>query len=338
MCEPRDPVKHRLHQDVLEQLHQQAQPVGLCSGDRLQVGFDPAGKARTARVDPHGEWIVVISDAGARNPVFPYWAAIGKLGTDTRVVSASVWAVFRNAVAGADDLRPARLARVPQTQRFTDVAYTHTPKDGPPRTVTVGRRCLARETVHIGQPLWVLRDSNGEVTQLRLSRIWRAPGQYPVSARVGAHAPCWDPAELCPSCRLFGTADTRGEQQDKGLALQRGYRGHVRVGDAVAAPGTGTIEVTLPPASSPRPGAGQFYLANSRDVAGNVGTPALRNGDRPRTRRRGHGPCGAANSTGTPRSPTARCPAADELAPSTPTTRWSAPRWRSGSAACSPRP
>jgi CRISPR-associated protein (TIGR03986 family) len=288
VCEEGDPVRQRLSQDRLVTLHQKAAPVGLCSGDRLRVTFDTRGEVATTDLDANGDWVVFISDSKARQPNRPYHAAIRKLGGTSVSVSEDVWATFLKAVEGADDLRPARLRDEPESTRFTEVQHPH----GEPRAVTVGLRSLTRRTVHKGQPLWVRLDADGgAVVELRMAMIWRGPGQISAGKRVGEHTACWDPEALCPSCRLFGSADTRGEAADKGLALQRSYRGHVRFGDAVAAPGTKTIKLKLPPLGAPKPGAGQFYLANSPDAVGNVDERALRewgspaDGAQPRTLR-----------------------------------------------------
>jgi hypothetical protein len=130
----------------------------------------------------------------------------------------------------------------------------------------VGQRLRVSRRLHVGQPVWVRLGSRSEggdeVVEVRLSQLWRAPGRFSVGERVGAAVPCDDPEELCPSCRVFGSADTEGRDEDE-VSRQRSYRGHVRVEDAVATGEVTPLEWDLAPLSSPRPSAGQFYLDNA---------------------------------------------------------------------------
>ncbi len=131
--------------------------------------------------------------------------------------------------------------------------------------VLVGQRLRVSRRVHVGQPVWVRigarPDGGDEVVEVRLSQLWRAPGRFSVGERVGAAIPCDDPEDLCPSCRVFGSADTGGRDEDE-ESRQRSYRGHVRVEDAVATGEVTPLPWALAPLSSPRPSAGQFYLDN----------------------------------------------------------------------------
>jgi CRISPR-associated protein (TIGR03986 family) len=270
LCEPGIPgAQPRLSQDVLQRLHAEHR---LRSGDRLSVTrFDDDNLAVDAARDDNGDWVVLISDSGAREPDSEYRAHIRKLTSEQARIPDQVWETYLAAVQGADDLRTAQLTRVPESERYHEVVH---PKEGNGPKVVVGERCLARSTVHKGQPWWLLM-SGSEIEEIRLGMVWRRPGAISAGERVppGLLA-CWDPTNLCPSCRLFGSADTRGV--DKGLAYQRSYRGHVRFGDAVAMSATVTDRFQLPPMGMPRPGAGQFYLDNPAEVIGNVGEPPLR--------------------------------------------------------------
>ncbi|GAB1512571.1 TIGR03986 family type III CRISPR-associated RAMP protein [Actinophytocola sp. KF-1] len=270
LCEAGDPVRHRLNQSVLEHIHATH---GLRSGDRLRVALDPGGNAVDASPAADGDWVVFISDGAARDEKQPYRAHVRQLTNADIRLPDGVWSDFLKVVEEADDLRTARLAQVPESERYVPVTYRYAPVGRPARDIVVGERSLARRTVHVGQPLWLLMSETGEVGQVRLSMIWRQSGAGAVGDRIppGFHA-CWDPERLCPSCRLFGSADTRGV--DTARAHQRSYRGHVRFGDAVAVKAE-TVSVRLPPMGRPHPGAGQFYL-NSTAVAGDAGNPPLR--------------------------------------------------------------
>jgi hypothetical protein len=61
---------------------------------------------------------------------------------------------------------------------------------------------------------------------------------------------------------MFGSADTGG-RGEADLAVQHGYRGHVRIDDLLATASVQPIEWRLAPLASPKPGAGQFYLDNT---------------------------------------------------------------------------
>lgn len=280
LCEPGDPVRHRLTHTVLERIHATH---GLRSGDRLRVTLDD-GNAVDAVPADDGDWVVFISDGAARAKKHPYRAPVRRLTNDDILLPDAVWSDFLQVVDEADDLRTARLRQIPESERFTTVTYRYAPAGQPARDIVVGERSLARRTACVGQPLWLLMSESGAVEQVRLSMIWRQLGSGAVGDRIppgfradGAldkkafHA-CWDPENLCPSCRLFGSADTRGV--DTTRAQQRSYQGHVRFGDAVAVAAK-TLPVRLPPMGAPHPGAGQFYL-NSTAVAGDAGEPPLR--------------------------------------------------------------
>lgn len=269
-----DPVwssrKPRLDQDVLSRLHLDG---GLRSGDRLTVDVNADGKPVDARRDKNGDWVVFITDSGAREPKGRYRAHIRKLGSDNPAeVPEEVWRTYLAAVAGADDLRPARQEDVDPHDPFIDVVH---PKNGDGPKVTVGQRHLARTTVRVGQPLWLRMSGSNTIDEIRLGMAWRRPGDIAAGCRVpdGFQA-CHKVNVLCPSCRLFGSADVRGN--DTEAAQQNSYRGHVRFGDAIAISATVTGPFQLPPMGQPRPGAGQFYLSNPPEVVGMVDEPPLR--------------------------------------------------------------
>ena len=87
--------------------------------------------------------------------------------------------------------------------------------------------------------------------------------QGPVGERVGSAGPCTDPEKLCWSCRVFGSADTRGRGADD-LAVQNSYRGHVRVDDLLAAGHVEPMSWHLAPLASPRPAPGSSTWTTRR--------------------------------------------------------------------------
>lgn len=272
LCAPGDGRKLRIHQDVLER-HQ-----GLDSGTEVQVTQNQEGKVIDAHPQPGGGWIVFISDPGARDPGKPYHAAVRKL-TDARIAGPQdeVWEQYLRSVEGADDRRTAN--QQPGQSALTQVTFTYTPASGPERKIVVGRRYRASCAFDVGQPVWVKLDQQ-RITRLQLAQLWRHPGQYAAGerlppARRGGFSACSGQDWLCPSCRLFGSADTNEDGQPRpGYADQRAYRGHVRFSDAVPTDPVEPLAIYLPPTGSPHPGAGQFYLASGTDLVGNAAHPA----------------------------------------------------------------
>ncbi|MGW9307760.1 TIGR03986 family type III CRISPR-associated RAMP protein [Saccharomonospora azurea] len=257
----------------------------LRSGERLTVTFT-RGRPDEAYRDDDGEWVVFISDAKVRNAAKRdkrnYKAQLRRypVGAVPRTVPDEVWQDFLHAVDGADDLRTAQLKKRDPDDVFADVTFN---------TRVIGQRHYASRRLHEGQPVWVRLSHNGEIESLRLSMIWRHSGSIPAGQRVdsGFHA-CRDWENLCPSCQVFGSADTEGK--DTPEARQNSYRGHVRFSDAVLAKRVkpkrkkkseaekdSAIEtIRLAPTGSPKPGSGQFYLVNDERVRGNAGNPPLR--------------------------------------------------------------
>ncbi len=224
-------------------------------------------------------WVLLATDTNARTPGKPVYFVAGRVGPGTKRcgVPDSTWATYLRVVDGADDLRTARLPGGEEpawgscAAEYEDVFWP-LPADGAPAAPPVAQRLVARRYLHLGQPVWV-RVEDGEVTEMRLSRLWRYPGKYPVAERVGNAVPCTDPEHLCWSCRLFGSADTSGRRDDD-VARQRSYRGHVRVDDLLAAAAFEPVAWHLAPLAAPRPSAGQFYLDHTAVPGRNRTAPA----------------------------------------------------------------
>ncbi|WP_300603272.1 TIGR03986 family CRISPR-associated RAMP protein [Trebonia sp.] len=218
-------------------------------------------------------WVLLVTDTKARDRD-PLRFAAGRLGPDSRsyVIPDGTLERYRQTVAGADDLRTATLADDgidgggeppydPGKPEYHEVTW---PSEG---GKPVAERLRARTYFHVGQPVWVkftaFGDETDQISEIRLSRLWRYQGKGPVGERVGQAGPCREPGHLCWSCRVFGSADTEGRGKND-LAVQRGYRGHVRFDDLLADSDFTGPTWHLAPLSSPSPSAGQFYLDNSK--------------------------------------------------------------------------
>ena len=233
--------------------------------------------------------VVLVTDTKARSGE-PVYFAVGSVGPDSGKRSLrkkesdkdpdrkDTWDKYCRVVDKADDLRPESLKKAGITGREAppfarDMEPDYADVRWPPRTdgdgagdgnqsEVIGKRLYARPYLHVGQPVWVAVD-DGEVTEIRLSQLWRYEGSYSVGDRVGNAKGCTDPDNLCWSCRIFGAADTEGRGDDD-LAVQNSYRGHVRIDDLFAIGDVRPIDWELAPLASPKPSAGQFYLDNKQ--------------------------------------------------------------------------
>lgn len=241
---------------------------------------------RTGGLGPVGKnedcWVLLVSDTNARTerkskPGHPSRAPVqfyaGHPGSTECEVPDSTWERYLKTVDGADDLRTANLpdgtepawSAVPPDSGYADVTWPPPQKRGSRPGEKIGRRLRARRYLHEGQPVWVMVGSDGKVSEIRLSRLWRYQGAHSVGERAGEAGPCTEPDQLCWSCRIFGSADTRERDEDQ-TARQYSYRGHVRIDDFTAQGKANSINWHLAPLSSPRPSAGQFYLDNTKAV------------------------------------------------------------------------
>ncbi len=234
-------------------------------------------------------WVLLVTDTNARpvsrdkkraqrSPVH-FWA--GRIGPEAPVyaIPDNTWENYQKTVEGADDLRRASLIKdgapdgeepawPPKSAAYADVWWPPQEESGNSQVdksneerQKIGRRLRARSYLHPGQPVWV-KIAGNTVTEIRLSLLWRYLGAETVGERLGDAEPCTAPDHLCWSCRMFGSADTGGREEND-LAVQNSYRGHVRIDDLLAKDRVEPITWKLAPLASPRPSAGQFYLENS---------------------------------------------------------------------------
>ncbi|MGH4021617.1 MAG: TIGR03986 family type III CRISPR-associated RAMP protein [Pseudonocardiaceae bacterium] len=228
-------------------------------------------EAAQATLDLNGEWVVLVTDDKARQPNQPYYCAVGRLPATRSPVALTdrAWQEYVRAAEGAKqcfagETQPSLEAeRAQLAQPGTSLSDVI----GDPTLVRgKGRWLRPRRWLHEGQVVWLAPSKGRLVDGMALSYLWRTAGRDNAGERLpdDSFHPCDNPGFLCPSCRVFGSADVRdvsGHGVDRRLAEQRSYRGHVRVLDAVLESG-GTIgePVVLPTVGSPRPGSGQFYL------------------------------------------------------------------------------
>ncbi|GAA0901303.1 MULTISPECIES: RAMP superfamily CRISPR-associated protein [Streptomyces] len=215
-------------------------------------------------------WVVLVGDTGTRTENDGFWCAVGELpegpaGSQSALPTEEAWENFQRAVADADEVRQDRRDR----RRGAPAASAPGAGDEPElvevhhRGRLVGLRHRVTPRLLPGQVVWVRRGrgAEDEVTDLSLAEVWRHHGRFRAGERVPeALLPCEDVDSLCPTCRVFGSADT--SEADGPEQRQASYRGHVRFSDAFP---TGpsvprTRWADLPPLGRPRPGAGQFYL------------------------------------------------------------------------------
>jgi hypothetical protein len=255
-----------------------ARKVLLARSEEHPQGVSPDSIVRVGELGPAATecWVLLVADTNARAADRPAYFAAGRIGAsaNSSQVPPETWKSYGEVVAGADDLRPARLVKAgfgdgqepaggSCPPEFEDVWWPpQDAGDGEGNREAVAQRLRARSYLHRGQPVWVRTSEDGAaVTEIRLSQLWRYQGQGPVGERAGSAGPCTDPENLCWSCRVFGSADTEGRGADD-LAVQHSYRGHVRVDDLLAAGDVEPLRWHLAPLASPRPSAGQFYLSN----------------------------------------------------------------------------
>ncbi|MER5182591.1 TIGR03986 family CRISPR-associated RAMP protein [Streptomyces sp. NPDC002896] len=222
-------------------------------------------------VRPGDDWVVLVTGSGARKKYKSFLCAVGELadGQDSLVpgVTDKAWDDFQRSVAGADDVRRARRDKKLRTDKPQSADVTYQYGDG---ERLVGKRHEARPVLHQGQVIWVrtavettsvgLAAIEKTVTEgMALSHIWRHASEHPAAERVPpVLRPCEDAEQLCPTCRVFGSADTNGS--DGPESEQQAYSGHLRFSDARPLAAVTVREEKLAPLGAPRPGAGQFYL------------------------------------------------------------------------------
>ncbi len=213
-----------------------ARRVLLSKSEKHPQGVRPGSIVRAGELGAvAGEcWVLLVTDTNARAPDRPAYFAAGRIGPGalSSQVPPPTRESFQNSVAGADDLRPARLVQAgfpdgkepawgDSPPEYEDVSWPpQDTVDG--QSQPVAQRLLARTYLHPGQPVWVRIGEDDTVGEIRLSQLWRYQGQGTVGERVGSAGPCTDPGKLCWSCRVFGSSGWRARLSCRG----RGVAGH----------------------------------------------------------------------------------------------------------------
>ena len=242
------------------------------TGQMVMSGVDAADIFRsTSSPPPARGYTLLVTDTSARSKSKKegrrppaYFAAGCPDGGDVLTVGQHVRDALRQALSGSEDRRRGvRLPgiRQPGGRELVPVTWPRDQdqEDGGP---VVGYRLRVSAGLSVGQPIWIRR-SGGQVTEIRLSLMWRYGGRGSVGDRAGNAKPCTDPSSLCPTCRIFGAAGA--DRKDNDGSRQSSYRGHVRADDATGGRSVRLTEpLKLAPRATPKPSAGQFYLDNSR--------------------------------------------------------------------------
>ena len=297
-------LKVRLCEDVV--WVRAAQLRGACgdslgTGSRVTLHAVPAtpnslGRKeldQDAEISKDGDWVVLVTDKGTRSvKKGTYFLACGRLGKHSAEVTEDAWRAFRLAVTGASDLTPGARVRLgvnPDDQQPTTRVVFGSQR--------IGRRRVVTGRLWPGDVIWV-RTARAAASlsaeELSLAAVWRHPGWDPGQGQKADReewaarnrvpeelAACSNPGHLCPTCRIFGSADQHARGWDD-RAEQHAYAGHVRFGDACSAEPVALKPIQRAPLGAPRPGAGQFYLTyDDRNPAAEGGKPTREWGSGP---------------------------------------------------------
>lgn len=217
-----------------------------------------------------GEWVLLLTDANARHPKKPYWGLLANVGAPhqptkelTEVIDEA-WFLYQRLADGTDDSRRIAGGKPPNLQ----VDF---------QGQKLGYRQQVTRHLSKGDVIWVQHRGQA-VTAIKRAQAWRIEGTGALRERLPkALWPCGsedsdrethtvdintgkEVPELCPSCAVFGSAAVTEVANRTREAQQHSYRGHVRIGPAVAVDDVKIEEISRAPLSSPRPGSGQFYL------------------------------------------------------------------------------
>ena len=194
-----------------------------------------------------GCYVVLITKKGARRDAVRatwYWS-LGKLTRERATFSEKATRDFSWAMMEAR----------PDGERWINVFRGKT---------KLGQARGNEHALEPGSVIWV-KARDGMVTAIKLSQCWRERSKECLGDRIPQETkPCdGENLRLCPSCSVFGSADTLNDQADtderRREGDQRSYAAHVRFGSAIGVDLQGD-EVTLAPLGQPHLGAGLTYL------------------------------------------------------------------------------
>ena len=194
-----------------------------------------------------GCYVVLITKKGARRDAVRatwYWS-LGKLTRERATFSEKA----------KHDFSWAMMEARPDGERWIDVFRGKT---------KLGQARGNKHALEPGSVVWV-KVLNGKVIAIKLSQFWRERSEECLGGRISKEThPCsGENLLLCPSCSVFGSADTLNDKaitdERRREGDQRSYAAHVRFGAAVGVDLQGD-EVTLAPLGQPHLGAGLTYL------------------------------------------------------------------------------
>lgn len=207
-----------------------------------------------------GRYVLLITKEGARPekievkdkitnkpkmvPATWYWS-LGKLTRERATISPQAKLDFSWAMMEAR----------PDGKRWVDVC-----RNGK----KLGQALGNEHALEPGSVIWVQTEGS-EVSAIKLSQFWRERSKGSLDQRIPkANHPCsGEDLLLCPSCSVFGSADTLNDKhvsdERRREGDQRSYAAHVRFGAALGVGLQGGPE-TLAPLGQPHLGAGLTYL------------------------------------------------------------------------------
>lgn len=214
-----------------------------CAGERYVVLITKLGPR--ADSDTDGESTRSCrSKTQDKKPAKWYWS-LGKLTRERATISSQA----------KNDFSWAMMEARPDGERWINVFRGK---------AKLGQARGNEHALEPGSVIWV-KVLNGMVTAIKLSQFWRERSEECLGDRIPKEThPCsGDNLRLCPSCSVFGSADTLNDKaitdERRREGDQRSYAAHVRFGAAVGVDLQGD-EVTLAPLGQPHLGAGLTYL------------------------------------------------------------------------------
>ena len=259
------------------------------SSKRRVRSEDAFSRAPGERGDP-STYVLMLTDTRARqtgkgggqksqrpNGPPPIWMPAGRDAANTQTVACTdAYREYRIAADGAHDVRKVQNGS-PTQGDLVDVF-----EPGETGGTAIGQRQQVQRTLPVGTILWALVQPGTPTAISKFSRsvLWRHVEKSSLGERVrpplhactgrNPDAPTGGDADhpwLCPTCRIFGHAETTERKIEEGKGQnnsanenQTSYAAHVRFGPGSPIDVSKLKSIELAPLGAPRPGAGQMYL------------------------------------------------------------------------------
>lgn len=229
-----------------------------------------------------GDWVVHVADAGTKgkHPAENVYVAVGKLQGDPIPLAKDAWDRYRELCRYSNDVEKGTFgADAPRWDHrdWPGATVTHKNRDSRLET-TIGRRRKSDGTLNLGDSIWIrtgFADGRQVADGLKMASSWRVFGAHPIKERLpdsergekgewtSTLLPCIDPTDLCPTCATFGFIEPRHPgSKENTSAEQNAYASHIKFGEFTTTETVELRKVHPPPLRSPRPSAGNFYLAH----------------------------------------------------------------------------